>query len=193
VGVFPERPNFRDIAAATGVSVPTLRHYFGGGKSLLSAHLETLSFQGAPYLTRLAASERPFAESVCEMTAFIASGLSVESLSKIQTVALTEALGTPGVGSNYLCFVFEPLLAAAEKRVQARMRRGEMSTADVRAVALQIVAPLILTALYQYHLGGTRVRPLDLGDLAESLASTIILAYAHPEGRAGPECPALRH
>lgn len=62
--VFPDRPSFRDIAAATGVSVPTLRHYFGDRESLLSAHLEAFGLKGAPYLERLADSELPFTESV---------------------------------------------------------------------------------------------------------------------------------
>lgn len=72
------------------------------------------------------------------------------------------------------------------------MRRGEMRAADVRAVVLQIVAPLVLAALHQHHLDGARLRPLGLIDLAESLASTILLAHGRTEERVRQEGPAPR-
>src|SRR4029453_8388425 len=58
------RPSFREMAAAAGVSVPTLRHYFRDRDGVLQAYLVWQGGESARYRPLVATTEDPFPHSI---------------------------------------------------------------------------------------------------------------------------------
>jgi AcrR family transcriptional regulator len=181
---YPERPSLRELAAAAGVSQPTLRHYFGNRDGVIAAHLERFGGQGAPYLAHLRHRQGALAQSLRAAAGHIVTGLTLPGLATEQAAALGEGLA--GGGGHYIAHVLEPLVDAVRARLQAHIEAGEMRPADTRAVALQLVSPLFVAALHQLHLGGAVTHPLDIEALAEELADGLSRAYGVETKTPGP-------
>jgi AcrR family transcriptional regulator len=177
VEVGAERASFREMAAATGVSVPTLRHYFGDRQGLIRAWMDWRGGQGAPYLAALAATDEPFAASIRTMLDFVALGLERGRVVELHVVGLMEGLTNPALGPAYLKTILEPTLQAAERRLALHVARGEMHAVDVRTAALALLSPLILAVLHQRDLGGKAVRCLDLPVFIATHAEAFVRAY----------------
>jgi AcrR family transcriptional regulator len=182
-------PNLGELAAAAGVSVPTLRHYFGDRDGLVRAVLEDHAPLGEPHLARLRTPSGPFAQSITDAAAYIATGLAVPVVAELHAVGLGEGLGHGTVGPAYVSSILEPLVAAVETRLAAHAAAGEMRDADRRTAALGLIAPLVLAHLHQRPLGGAGVRPLDLEAHRAEHVAAFVRAYRTergPGGRSGP-------
>ncbi len=172
-----ERASFRELAALAGVSVPTLRHYFGDRNGLLRAWLELKGRLGAHHLTTLSSTDDDFATSVRSMLRYTAVGMDRGRVIELHTVGLAEGLTNPALGPTYLQAILEPTLAAAEMRLAAHIDRGEMRTTDIRSAALSLLSPLLLAILHQRDLGGDKVRCLDLDAFIEAHSTGFVRAY----------------
>jgi AcrR family transcriptional regulator len=173
----PDKSSLRDIAAAAGVTIPTLVHYFGSREGLLAALMEYQAGLGAPYLSIVAATDDPFHSSIRKLAHFILSGLVEARVVDLHAVGLVEASGSARLGPAYLEHLLEPTLQAVEARLASHVARGEMRDADLRVAALCLVSPVLLAALHQCSLGGDQVRHLDLATLAHEVTDSFLLAY----------------
>lgn len=174
----PAKSSLREIASAAGVTMPTLVHYFGSREGLIEALMEYQGGLGAPYLAMVAKAEEPFDVSIRQLSHFILTGLIEAKVVDLHAVGLVEASGSPLLGPAYLQHLLEPTLQAVETRLERHVERGEMREADLRVAALCLVSPLLLGALHQCRLGGSRVRHLDIDQFAAELAQTFLAAYA---------------
>jgi len=66
------------------------------------------------------------------------------------------------VGPAFLDAVLEPVLQAAEARLERHVARGELPAMDTRAASLALLSPIVLGLLHQGPLGGSGCRPLDV-------------------------------
>jgi AcrR family transcriptional regulator len=177
VAVGADRASFREMAATAGVSVPTLRHYFGDRQGLIRAWMAWRGGQGAPYLAELATTTEPFDLSIRTMLEFVALGLERGRVVELHVVGLMEGLTNPALGPSYLTSILEPTLQAAEQRLALHAERGEMRAVDLRAAALALLSPLILAVLHQRDLGGRSVRCLDISAFIATHAEAFVRAY----------------
>lgn len=171
------RPSFRELAAAAGVGVATLRHYFGDRDQLLRDVMAVHAPAAAPHLAFLRQPSASFAESIAAASAYIALGLRQKVVAELHAVGLSEGLGRPQIGAAYLREILEPLVEAVEARLSAHMARGEMRPADARAAALGLVSPVVLAHLHQLALGGCDTRPLDLEAFVRTHSEAFVRAY----------------
>ncbi len=169
-------PSLRELVAAAGVSMPTVRHYFGRREDLVAALLADFGRQGAVYLERARSSELPFPESVKTLAQGISIALS-SGLLEIHTLGLREGLCNDNVGPTYLDHVLEPTILAVEHRFLLHQQRGDMRPGDRRVAALGLLSPLILAHLHQWQLGGAGSRPLDAATFLEEHCAAFIRAY----------------
>lgn len=174
------RPSFRELAAAAGVAVATLRHYFGDREGLVREVLALHSSGAEPHLAFLRQPQSPFEASVAAACAYIALGLRQRVVGELHTLGLAEGLGRPAVGASYLTEVLEPMLGAVEGRLHAHIARGDMRCVDPRAAALSLVSPVVLAHLHQFALGGCATQPLDLDAFVREHAAAFVRAYAAP-------------
>ena len=171
------RASLRDLAVAAGVSLPTLKHYFGSREGIVSAYLEACRRGGAFYLAMAARPSGPFATSIQDFVALFVSGFSDPRAQQMHAIGLTEGLQNAALGPAYLTQILEPTLAAVEQRLAAHMEAGEMQKVDPRHAALALVAPLFVAGLHQTSLGGTTVRALDISAFATAHAARFVADY----------------
>ena len=177
------RPSLRDLAATAEVSVPTLRHYFGGRADLFDAMLAEVLRQGRPGLDAQSHSDRPFADSIRDYAEALVRALAAPRevrLGDVFAVSLAEGLLDPEVSRSTLTHIVDPTLETLEARLRHHMDRGEMIQTDARAAALMLLSPLLLASLHQDQLQGAAVRPIALDELAADLTSAFIRAYGTP-------------
>lgn len=85
-----------------------------------------------------------------------------DGLGAIHRLGMTYGLSTPDFGPTYLTSVLEPTLRTAEARLARHVADGRLPPLDLRAAALSLVAPVVMSLLHQDTFGGTVTRPLDV-------------------------------
>ena len=156
------RVSLRELAQAAGVSVPTLKHYFGEREGVIVAALEHARRRGAPYLLMMTRPpDAPLRESILSTMRFLAMGWSM-GLDKCHAVGLAQGLEEPRLGPAYVNEILEPTTQAFEARLAHFAASGELVRCSLRVAALALVAPVLLALLHQGSLGGRSCRPLDI-------------------------------
>lgn len=182
------RPSLRELASAAGVSVPTLRHYFGARTQVVDAIFEENLRLGRSGLESQRASDRPFAESIAEYAQALLRALAAErevKLGDLFAVALGEGLLDASVSRSTLRHILDPTIETLIDRLNAHVKRGEMIETDTRAAALMLVSPLLLASLHQDQLGGDKENPMRLVALADQITSAFVRAFqANPSAEA---------
>jgi len=171
------RPSLRALAEAAGVSVATLRHYFGGRAEVLEAVMEGSAQEGRPYVDRAALPQGPFAESVRAWLREAAFGLRRTALGDLLAAGMAEGMLDGRLGPACVEHLLEPTLTALAERLRAHQAAGEMRPADPRHAALMLFAPLLLACQHQDQLGGRARRPLDLDAFMEAHARAFVEAF----------------
>ena len=176
-----ERPSLRQLAAAAGVSVPTLRHYFGGRSDVVAALLTEYRSMGEARLRQAAEPAGDLHASVRDFAHQFVRGMQAERqvrLGDMFAASLTEGLLDPAVSATVLQTILDPSIDALQARLGRHIEAGQMRQADTRAAALMLLSPLLVAVLHQDQLCGRNTHPLDLPTLADELASSFVRAYA---------------
>jgi AcrR family transcriptional regulator len=178
------RPSFRQFSAAAGVTMPTLRHYFGDRADVVAAVLEDFFRQGAARLESIAAPTVGFDESIREYALAFVAGLQCPvgpggpaRLGDIFAASLSEGLADPEISALALTYVIDPALQTLERRLGVHVARGEMRPANLHAAALMLVSPILVAVLHQDQMCGAALRPTPLEALATDIADAFIRAY----------------
>lgn len=172
--------SLRQAARAAGVSVPTMRHYFGDLDGVIEAAMALMREQGRPYELRLSGAEEPpgpLETSVRWLVRFVHNGWQI-GVSRMHAAGIARGLETESRGRAYLDALLEPLLQAVEARLRIHIERGEMRPADPRQATLSLMAPLVLAWLHQDALGGATCRPLDRQSFADGHVAGWLRGYA---------------
>ena len=168
--------SLRELAASAEVTIPTLRHYFGGREEVVAAVLGAAEEAGQPYRAAASAPQGTFEVSIRQLLDYAASGHR-HGVGDLHAIGLTEGLGHAQLGPRYVLSILEPTLQAVEARLAAHVASGEMRQADLRHAALALIAPLLLAQLHQGELGGSRCRPLDLEAFLDDHAEAFVRAF----------------
>ncbi len=160
--------SMRELAAAAGVSVPTMRHYFGSREGAWRACVEVLGQMGAQHIARTADEERgpPGPGTRWVLEAFTAAWTRF-GVGPMFSAGLALGMASEEVGPAFINAILEPTLQAIERRLLRHIAAGEMAEVDVRAAALALLSPVVLALLHQNTLGGDRCRPLEMGALLD--------------------------
>jgi AcrR family transcriptional regulator len=174
------RPSLRDLATSAGVTVPTLRHYFGGRRELVDAVFEECLRLGRNGLEAQSTSDQPFADSMRDYARALVRALTESrevELGDVFAVSLGEGLLDTNVSGSALRHILDPTLEVLECRLKLHIARGEMVETDARAAALMLASPILLATLHQNQMRGAALRPLSLDSLADDLSAAFVRAY----------------
>jgi AcrR family transcriptional regulator len=172
------RASFRELAASAGVSVATLRHYFGTREQLIEAVLAWCHVSAQRYLLEVATGPlEPVSESLSRVLARIEVGFQ-RGLGHVHAIGLSAGLREPDLGPAYLREVLDPTVEAVEARLARHIARGELRPGDVRHMALSLISPPLLALLHQGMLGGCRTRPLSYEAFCADHVSGFLRAFA---------------
>lgn len=175
-----EPPSFRELALAAGVSVATLRHYFGSREALLKAVFAFYLREGQRHLERtrtVDAGDTDLKTDLEEFLQRVVRGWTTGFVGVLHRIGLAEGLRHPATALDYLQDVLEPTLQALEARLSIHASRGTIIDCDTRHAALMLLSPLLLALLHQHDLGGTRCRPLSLPQLIDEHVRIFMRAY----------------
>lgn len=171
-----DRASFRDLAAACGVSVPTLRHYFPRREDLIIAVMAQDRADGEVHLRHMRSPASPFDRSVREALTYIVLGFS-QGVGAMHALGLTEGLEHSDVGPCFVDTILETSLAAIRERLDVHVARGEMRRVNTRHAALMLLSPVTLLMLHQHQLGGSDRHPIDTERFLDDLASSFVFAH----------------
>jgi len=178
-----EAPSFRELALASGVSVATLRHYFGTREALVKAVFEQALQDGQRHLERTRAPEAgapDLEQSVHGFLSRVVAGWTQGFVGDLHRIGLAEGLRNPHTALDYLNDVLEPTLQALETRLAGLVAQRAIVECDTRHAALMLLSPLLLALLHQRDLGGTRCRPLSIPALIDEHVKVFVRAYRRP-------------
>lgn len=150
------------LARVAGVSVPTLKHYFGDLDGVVEAALDAARVNAAEYLAN---SRDPQDMDLCSSMTRVGQGLLAawpEGLGRLFEGALSQGLGHSERGPSVVNHLLEPTIQAIETRLGVHQKRGELrADADLRSASVAFLSPILLGMLHQHELGGVGCRPLD--------------------------------
>lgn len=169
-------PSLRELASSAGVTMPTVRHYFGRREDLIIAVMEDFRAVGEKDLNQARLADRPFAESIDALVKAIMVGLAM-GLSDLHAMGLREGLRHDRLGPAYLMQILEPTIDAIETRLLKHQERGEMRPSDVRTAAIGLLSPLVIAYFHQKELGGSLTRPLDDETFRKEHIEAFVRAY----------------
>jgi AcrR family transcriptional regulator len=173
-----ERPSLRQLAAAAGVTAPTLQHYFGDRTGVVAALLEEYSRRGETRLGVVARAEGPFAASMREFALGFVAGLQAGASVRpgdLIAACLCEGLADSQVRPLALAYIVDPGVKALTARLGEHAARGEMVETDLGAAALMMLAPLLFAVLHQDQMNGPR--RIELTALAEEVSAAFVRAF----------------
>ncbi|MCB9689180.1 MAG: TetR/AcrR family transcriptional regulator [Alphaproteobacteria bacterium] len=171
------RASLRELAAAAGVSLPTLRHYFGDRDGVLAAAVEELGRTGAFWLqaTRSVNTELALGPSMRWLLDMFAIGWE-RGVGTMMSSGLAAGLESDVVGPAVVDALLEPMLQATETRLAEHAARGEVQ-GDLRHAALALVCPALLALMHQHGLRGASCRPLDLARFLDEHTERFVLGW----------------
>jgi AcrR family transcriptional regulator len=165
------------MAAAAGVSLSSLTHHFGRRDDVIRAVMEDERLHGAVPLTIMATPTGDFTRSVRDAVAHLHDGLVGYGLDNMVANGLAEGLGHPAIGPAFVTSLLEPMIGAAEQRLQTHVEAGEMRDGDTRLAALELISPVLLAVMHQRPLGGAAVRPLDMAAFCDAHAESFLRSW----------------
>ncbi len=172
-------PSFRELALSAGVSVATLRHYFGNREELIRAVFAYYLIGAERHLARASQTESgELSIELCGVLNRIAMGWTQGNVGALHRIGLSEGLRNPVTALHYLMDVLEPTLQALERRLETYRDQGVIREDTLpRHASLALLSPLVLALLHQVDLGGTRCRPLAIPDLIQQHVAMFVRAY----------------
>jgi AcrR family transcriptional regulator len=183
------RMSFRELAHAGEVSPSTLRHYFRSREEVLEAALLRMRDHGSPYMAEGATADRgPAPKALRWFLRYLREGWN-RGVGRAHAAGLSEGIGDPALGPSYLRHLLEPTLRSAEGRIALHVAAGELAPCDVRAAALELLAPLVLLLLHQESLGGCQVRPIDVDRFIDDHVDRFLLAHGSAGATATAAAP----
>lgn len=152
-----------DVAARAGVTRGTLYLYFPSKEELFKAVVrQTILPVFAERSAMVARSPRPASELLRELILAVPDALTAARVAAIPKLIIAESRNFPDLAQFY----FEEVVRLARHRITALLRRGiaagEFRPVDPRDAFYCVVAPVLMTALWQQTFGPFDTRGPDL-------------------------------
>jgi AcrR family transcriptional regulator len=182
--------SLNELAAEVGVSVPTLRHYFGDRAGMVAAALRRQKRRARPHLEQIAVPASPdLAASLAGFLHELAGAWRAFGVGPLFAAGLAMGLQETAAGPAYLDGVLEPTLAAVEARLRAHAGAGALRVAaddadGLRAAALALLSPVVLALLHQDALGGAACRALDVPAFVRAHVDGFVRGWGRPPAAA---------
>jgi AcrR family transcriptional regulator len=155
-----EHLSLRELARAAGVSVSTMRHYFGDRSGIVAAGFAEMGQAAEKPLRQAVAASKDDKDLHTRLVAVLrglASAWTQDRLGRAHAVALAEGVYAE-TGPHAVEHLLEPFVGAVEQVLHDTAH----TNGTTRHAALALVAPVWMLLLHQDGLGGSASRPIDV-------------------------------
>ncbi len=166
--------SYRGLATASGVTIPTLQHYFGNREEVFSAVFADCCESAHGELTIAETPTGLFRQSTHDLVVHVADGFRYGGLVRLHAVGLAQGLSHIVLANSYLNHILEPTILATERRLNAHIARREMRPTNTRYAAISLLSPVILIFLHQHGLDGATAYPTDIDSFLQSHISAFV-------------------
>lgn len=173
----PDHPPMSALAKAAGVSIPTMKHYFGDRAGVVDAVIRDGAERGLKFMLVAAEPAGDLAASMQQLATFVLQGWRRGRLGNLHAVGFAETQRQKDAARAYLDRIMDPMIDAVATRLDHHVERGEMRPANTRHAAIGFIGPLFLALMHQIEFGGAEHRPFDLDALARDHAEAFTRGY----------------
>ncbi len=150
-----------EVAARAGVTKGTIYLYYPSKEELFKAVVRGQLLPNLERLEAALAGPGPAADLLEFLFTVWARDVLTSSISVLPKLVLAEAGNFPELARFYLEAVVHRGLGLIAAVLRRGILAGEFRPVDVDHVVFSVIAPLLLTALWQHSLGPHDDRPLD--------------------------------
>ena len=169
--------SFRAMAEAAGVSIPTIRHYFGTREGVFEAVFASFRADGEENMRIAATPQGNLRQSIRQLLSYFLAGFKYGGLAGITSVGLIEGLSNRQIASAFLRDFLEPTIDAFEERLSTHIGRGEMRKVNARHAAIMLLSPILVSCLHQDALCGGDDYPLDMEALITDQVASFVRSF----------------
>jgi len=169
--------SYRSLAAAAGVTIPTLRHYFGDREAVFAAVFADCREGGRRELEAAETPTGTFRQSINDLVQHVGDGFRYGRLDRLHAVGLIEGLADTRIAHAYLADVLEPTIQATQRRLEVHMAKGEMRLTTARNAAVVLLGPIVLIYLHQQGLSGALTYLTDIDTFLKEHSDGFVKSY----------------
>ncbi|MYM74069.1 TetR family transcriptional regulator [Duganella sp. FT134W] len=164
-----------DVAQRAGVVKGTLYRYFETKEALFRAVVRHLQAENLAVARQAGFQDMiPFAQAVPTMLTRIARTVGTSQIPAIVRMVLAESRSFPDLASIWHDEVVAPMLEVLTAIISGAQARGEVAPGDPRLHAMSLIGPMLMGTLYLEVFRGSSNNWLDLEDLAQQHAITVL-------------------
>lgn len=162
-----------DIAAKAGVSKAALYLYFPTKADLFAAVLLQNLAPPIGAVAIIASARPPSLTTIEHLLAAVAGTLTTPLVGKLARIVIAESGNFPEVARAWREAVVTPALAALQHTIEGGQRAGSLRDGDARLMAMTVVGPLLLAAIWREVMEPVGGEPLDMAALVREHARTL--------------------
>lgn len=169
-----------DIAARAGISKAALFVYFPTKADLFAAVIAARASLQVALLTRLATADLPFAQLLDALLERLAGAVGQPELRRLARIVIAELGNFPDLARQWHDNVVGPALAALTTAITTAQTRSEVRAGNPRAMALGIIGPFLVTAIWREVMEPAGGAPLDIDAVLAEQRQTLAAGLLAP-------------
>lgn len=154
-----------DIAERAGFSKGTIYLYFASKDDLFAALIENLTSDKLQKIEMMASQIPSLEMALTAFCKFAPTVIAESDLPKLMKVLIGESQAFPEVIASYRMNVLDRILDAITFMLSRANERGEISIEDPDVTARLVMAPIVLSGVWQAVFAGSDSAPVDLEKL----------------------------
>ena len=170
-----------DIATRVNLSKGTVYLYFESKDELFRELIQTLAVPNLETIERMTRTAPSFEAAMSAIATFAPQLIRETHLHKPMKVLSGDSHNFPEIVKSYRFEVIDRVLAAITALLQNAHDAGEISVVDAALTARLVVAPMVMSMLWQAVFAPTDRVPIDLETLFQLHAENMKRALARPE------------
>ncbi len=170
-----------DIARRAGLSKATIYLYFDSKEALFIALIESLGLPRIRQIERLLADAQSMGQALEQLAELAPVIVRHSDMPRLMKVIVGDSQQFPDIVRSYREDLIERVLTSMEQMLKRAQASGEIALVDPALTTRLVVAPIVMSALWQAVFGGDAEAEIDLETLFAMHAS-FILAALRPHG-----------
>lgn len=165
-----------DIARRAGISKGTLYLYFSSKNELFTALIEDLAKPTLANIEMISKNAPSIDMALRGLAKFAPIMIGQSDLPRLMKVLVGESQTFPEIISDYKKDIVDRVLMIIAQLLRAAEARGEISIGDPVLTARLVIAPIVLSAVWQAVFAAHDETPVDLETLFETHAQFLLRA-----------------